>query len=109
MHTPENIANLKPFIDKEPPKSRHTLHLARLATFIERHRYPDGADRGRDENIIEVRRTDADIAFHLGISMSALEQCFAELIRQNVIRLRGAYQIEILSNGRLSELARQQS
>jgi hypothetical protein len=55
-----------------------------------------------------VRRTDADIAFHLGISMSALEQCFAELIRQNVIRLRGAYQIEILSNRKLSELAHQQ-
>lgn len=106
MHTPENIANPTPFVGKETPQSRYTLHLAKLATFIERHRYLDGAGQGGDKDLIEVRRTDADIAFHLGISMSALDQCFAELIRQNVIRLRGAYQIEILSKGRLSELAR---
>jgi hypothetical protein len=38
--------------------------------------------------------------------MTALEQCFSELIRQKVIRLRGAFQIEILNSTRLSELAR---
>lgn len=108
MQTPENIANPIPFVGKESPKSIYTPHLAKLATFIEHHRYLGGADQSGDKDIVEVRRTDADIAFHLGISMSALDQCFAELIRQNVIRLRGAYQIEILSKGRLSELARQQ-
>jgi hypothetical protein len=108
MHTPENIANLNSFARQEPPKSKYTLHLSKLATFIEHHRYLHAGAQAGDRNIIEVRRTDADIAFHLGISMSALEQCFAELIRQNVIRLRGAYQIEILSNGKLSELAHQQ-
>jgi hypothetical protein len=108
MQTPENIANPLSFVGKEPRKSRYTPHLAKLAAFIEHHRYL-GADRDGRKDIIEVRRTDADIAFHLGISMAALEQCFAELIRQNVIRLRSAYQIEILSKARLSELANQQS
>jgi hypothetical protein len=54
-----------------------------------------------------VRRTDAEIAFHLGISMEALDRCFSELVRQNVIRLRSANQIEILNNARLAEIARQ--
>jgi hypothetical protein len=108
MHTPENIANFPtPLMGKEPPKLRYTPHLAKLATFIEHHRYGDKTDRGDNKDLIEVRRTDADIAFHLGISMAALDQCFAELVSQNVIRLRGAYQIEILSRDRLSELARE--
>ena len=87
--------------------SRYTPHLAKLATFIEHHRHIAKSGVDQDHDIIEVRRTDADIAFHLGISMAALEQCFAELICRNVIRLRSANQIEILSSLQLAELARQ--
>jgi hypothetical protein len=110
MQTPDNVSKLVLLKSNEPPQSRYTLHIARLANFIEHHRY--AGPKARDFNgsdTIEVRRTDADIAFHLGISMAALEQCFAELIRQKVIRLRGAHQIEILDKSRLSDFARQKS
>jgi hypothetical protein len=109
MQTPQDIAKLIPLKSKEPPPQfKYAPHIARLATFIQHHEHLNKNARSRDEsNIIEVRRSDAEIAFHLGVSMAALEQCFSELIRQKVIRLRGAFEIEILNSTRLSELARQ--
>jgi hypothetical protein len=108
MQTPENVAKLIPFRGRESsPNSKYAPHLAKLATFVERHLYSDNNDKVPNAGcIIEIRRTDAEIAYYLGISMAALEQCFAELIRQDVIRFRGAHQIEILSKARLTELAR---
>ena len=109
MQTPQDIAKLISLKSKEPPPQfKYTPHIARLATFLEHHQHLNKNARGSDEsNIIEVRRSDAEIALHLGVSMAALEQCFSELIRQNIIRLRSAYQIEILNSTRLSEFARQ--
>lgn len=108
MQTPENVAKLIPFRSREPSSpSKYAPHLAKLATFVERHVQADKNDRTPNTGcIVEIRRTDAEIAYYLGISMTALEQCFAELIRQDVIRFRGAHQIEILSKARLTELAR---
>lgn len=109
MQTSQDIAKLIPLKSKEMPTFQYVPHLARLANFLRRHQLASTTDRDSKEPIIiEVRRSDAEIAFHLGISMTALERCFSELIRQRVIRLRGAYQIEILSDVRLSELAKQQ-
>lgn len=108
MQTPQNMAKLIPLKSKEPPPQfKYALHIGRLAAFLQHHEHLNMHARGREEmNLIEVRRSDAEIAFHLGISMVALEQCFSELIRQNVIRLRGAFQIEILNSTRLSDFAR---
>src|SRR5690348_17056940 len=108
MQTPENVAKLIPFKGREPTStSKYAPHLAKLATFVERHLHSGKSDPLPNAGcIVEIRRTDAEIAYYLGISMTALEQCFAELIRQNVIRFRGAHQIEILSKARLTELAR---
>ncbi len=106
MQTPQNVAKLIPLKSKEPPQQlKFAPHIGRLAAFLQHHEHLNSHARA-DANIIEVRRSDAEIAFHLGISMAALEQCFSELIRQKVIRLRGAFQIEILNSTRLSDLAR---
>jgi len=106
MHTPENIAKLTSLKSKEPPPQiKYAPHIGRLAAFLQHHEHLN-RHAATEANTIEVRRSDAEIAFHLGISLVALEQCFSELIRQNVIRLRGAFQIEILNSTRLSELAR---
>lgn len=110
MHTPDEVARLIPSKNTEPPRYRYAPHIARLATFIQHHENLNRKERSPDErNIIEVRRSDAEIAFHLGVSIAALEQCFSELIHQNVIRLRSAYRIEILNSTRLSEFARQKA
>ncbi|MFA7307882.1 MAG: helix-turn-helix domain-containing protein [Hyphomicrobium sp.] len=106
MQTPLNIAKPIPLKSKEPPSHlKYAPHIGRLAAFLQHHEHLN-RHAETEANIIEVRRSDAEIAFHLGISMVALEQCFSELIRQNIIRLRGAFQIEILNSTRLSELAR---
>lgn len=106
MQTPLNIARPIPLKSKEPPPHlKYAPHIGRLAAFLQHHEHLNRHVE-TEANIIEVRRSDAEIAFHLGISMVALEQCFSELIRQNIIRLRGAFQIEILNSTRLSELAR---
>ena len=106
MQTPQNIDRPISLKSKEPPThSKYALHIARLAAFLQHHEHLNPHAREK-ANVIEVRRSDAEIAFHLGISMVALEQCFSELLRQNIIRLRGAFQIEILNSARLSDLAR---
>ncbi|HVZ05997.1 helix-turn-helix domain-containing protein [Hyphomicrobium sp.] len=107
MQTFENTAHPIAAPVKERERPRYVPHLGKLATFIEHHGHINDSGRNQDHNIIEVRRTDAEIAFHLGISMEALDRCFSELVRQNVIRLRSANQIEILNNARLAEIARQ--
>jgi hypothetical protein len=105
MQTFQDMTKLIPLKSKEPPPQfKYAPHIGRLAAFLQHHEHRN--KDARDDNIIEVRRSDAEIAFHLGISMAALEQCFSELIRQNVIRLRGAFQIEILNSTRLSDFAR---
>jgi hypothetical protein len=108
MQTSQNMAKLTPLKSKEPPPQlKYAAHIGRLAAFLQHHEHLTKQARSRDEeNIIEIRRSDAEIAFHLGISMAALEQCFSELIRQNVVRLRGAFQIEILNSTRLADFAR---
>ena len=107
MQTSPNIANSN--ARKTNANSRFSPHVARLATFIEHHHHLGRNSDSGDRNVVEIRRSDAEIAFHLGISMAALEQCFAELIDQSVIRLPNAFQIEILDNARLSEFARQKA
>jgi len=105
--SPETAKLLTLKIKERQPQAKYTTHLARLAAFLGRQQVnPNGFGRNSG-NIIEVRRSDAEIAFHLGISLAALEQCFSELLNQNVIRLRGAHEIEILNRVRLSELAAQ--
>lgn len=108
MQTPQDTAKLTFLKSKElPPRFKYTPHIGRFAAFLQHHEHSNEHSRGSNEaNIIEVRRSDAEIAFHLGISLAALEQCFSELISQNVIRLRSAYQIEIVNSTRLAEFAR---
>ena len=104
MQTSQNIANST--APKNNANPRFSPHIARLATFIEHHHHFGRNNESSDRDVVEIRRSDAEIAFHLGISMAALERCFAELIDQGVIRLPNAFQIEILDEARLSEFAR---
>jgi hypothetical protein len=106
MQTSGNFENIHSLQGKERPEVKYAPHIARLAAFIQRHQPLNDTDHD-GKNIVEIRRSDADIAFHLGISMAALEQCFVGLIEQKIIRLRGANQIEILNGLRLSEIAKQ--
>jgi hypothetical protein len=107
MQTPEFA--VKPASARAPaaPVSPYTTQIAKLAAFLRHHQQLDKNGTPTEAaQIIEVRRTDAELAYHLGISMAALERCFSELLQHEVIRLRGAHQIEILSSARLSELAK---
>lgn len=90
--------------------SKFASAIAKLATFIEYHCHHSGQRKIPGANdVAEIRRSDAEIANHLGISLVALEHAFAELVSENVIKLRDAYKIEIVNGDRLYEFARRKA
>jgi hypothetical protein len=108
MQIQQNAAKTTPSRGPAAPLSPYAAQIAKLARFLKHHQQldRDGNPAGTTQ-IIEVRRTDAELAYRLGISMTALERSFSELLQQNVIQLHGAHQIEILSSDRLSEFAKE--
>lgn len=106
MLAPQNLSNVTANSNSLPP-SKFMAAIARLATFIEYHSHDYRRRNSADgTDVAEIRSSDAEIAFQLGISLVALEQAFAELVGQNVIRLQDAYRIEIRDRGRLAQFAR---
>ncbi len=107
MQTHPNVANERPSQDRDTMSATTSERVARLATFLAHLNYANGQDRAQgDGSFIDVKHTDAEVARYLVMSMPALEQGYAELTRQGVVRRHGPYRIEILNRSRLSELAR---
>ncbi|MBA2126312.1 hypothetical protein DLM45_08755 [Hyphomicrobium methylovorum] len=106
MLSTENLAST-PTSDTATIHSKFATAIAKLATYIEYHSHQSGQRNVPGANdVAEIRRSDAEIAQHLDVSLVALEHAFADLVSQGVIKLRDAYKIEILDSGRLYALAR---